>query len=145
MKCLKNISHNHVSFNIYDFDCSHQELTSQIGIEPTEVRIKGETRLVGKNKLKIVNKENVWILKSDLPLTMRVEEHIYNLLKKMKPHEKELIKITQKFYTEFSCGLYFYETNPGIHLDNDLIKELSDLNTRIDLDMYCIGAEKIKI
>ncbi len=145
MRNLKDISHNNVSFKIYEFECASEELTKQLGISPTEVRVKGETRLVGKsNQSRIINKENIWILKSDLPLAARVEDHIANILNKMSSHEEQFIKVTNKFYTEFSCGLYFYETNPGIHLDNNLLKKLALLNTRIDLDMYCMGEAEDK-
>lgn len=129
----------HVWFGIYDFDCSPDELTSELGIKPTETRIKGEIRLIGKVKHKRINKENAWILKSELPQNTPIEKHIEHLLSKITPHKEKFIKVTNKYYTEFGCAPYYYESNPGIHLDNNLLKEIADLNAKIDIDIYCLS------
>lgn len=138
---FKEKTSNHVSFVIYDFECLPDEITKKLGIEPTETRIKGEIRIIGKKKIKIkrVNKENSWHLKSDLPLTAPVENHLVNLLKKLKPRKQKITEINQKYYAEFSCALYFREANPGIHIDEKLLKEIGKLNAKLDLDMYCLG------
>lgn len=130
---------NQVKYAIYDFECSPDELTMQLGLEPTETYIKGETRLVGKIKHKVINKENAWVLKSTLSVNSSVEEHILHLLKIIEPYEERFLKIANKYYTEFSCGIHFYEVNPGIQFDEKIIKKIARLNARIDLDMYCMS------
>ncbi len=139
MKDFKNISHNYVSFRIYDFDVFPDELTARLGVKPTEIRIKGETRLIGQfNQSKIINKENVWILKSELPLTASTEDHINNILSKIESHQNEFANVAKQFYSEFKCALYVYKENSGIHLDEKLLQKVAFLNARIDLDIYNI-------
>ncbi len=128
---------NHVSFVICDFECLPEEITKQIGIEPTNTWLKDEVRVVGKGKVRI--RQNTWNLKSELPLTDSVEKHLLHLLDKLAPHKKIINELGKKYYVEFSCGLYFYEVNPGIHLDNKVIKRIAELNVKLDLDMYCLG------
>lgn len=129
----------HVWFGIHDFECSPDELTKQLGIKPTRTKIKGEYRTVGKKKpRKMLNKENQWFLDSVLPRDVTIEEQLKHLVGKIKPHKQKLIEITKKYYTEFGCAIYHYEVNPGIHLDNNLLKEIAELNARIDLDIYCL-------
>lgn len=135
----KQKTENQVKYAIYDFECSSEELTKQLGLEPTESHIKGEARLVGKIKHKVISKENTWILKSSLSVNSSVEEHILHLLKIIEPFEESFTKIAEKYYTEFSCGIHFYEVNPGIHIDNAIVRRIARLNARIDLDMYCMG------
>src|SRR5579862_9458927 len=115
----------HVWFAIYDFECHPDEITKQIGIKPTEIRIKGETRLIGKIKHKVTNKESSWRLESELAHTIETEKHIENILTKLRPYKQNLLKVTEKYYTEFGCASYYYEANPGIHINNNLVKEIA--------------------
>lgn len=132
-------THNHIAFCIYEFEFSPDKVTELLQMTPTEVRVKGEYRTVGKLQLKIPNKENGWILKSNLLLTDSVESHLKHLLKKIKEHKQAVVGLTSNYYAEFACGLYFHEINPGIHLDCSLLREISDLNINLDLDMYCLS------
>lgn len=125
---------------ISDFDLNPDEITSQLGIEPTKTRVKGEYRLAGKKKPnQMINTSNQWILDSELPNNISIEKQIHFLLEKIRPHKQKFQEITKKYYTEFSCALYFYDANPGIHVDSSLLKELAELNVKLDLDIYCLA------
>jgi hypothetical protein len=128
----------YVWFAIYDFDCHPDEITKEIGITPSEIRIKGEIRTSGKKKYKLINKQNSWRIESDLPRNIPIEKHLENVLTKLRPHTQNIIKVTEKYYAEFGCASYYYEANPGIHIDHKLLKEITDLHAEIDLDMYCL-------
>ena len=141
MSNSKQKNENHISFIICDFECLPEEITKQVGIEPTNTWLKDELRAVGKGKVKI--RENTWDLESELPLTDSVERHLLHLLDKLTPHKKIINELGKKYYVEFSCGLDFYEFNPGINLDNNIIKRIAELNAKLDLDMYCLGENSI--
>lgn len=79
-------------FIVRGFDCRPEEITKQMGISPTEVRIKGEYRIISKKRdLKRINKENSWVLDSPLAKTAPIEEHLRKLLNTIKPYKQNFI------------------------------------------------------
>lgn len=131
----------HVSFCIYDFESSPEEITKQLGLYPSETILKGELQRIGKDKHSIgrKNKQNGWILSSELPLNSSVEDHLENLINKLKPYKEKIKEITSQYYSEFSCAPYYHETNPGFQLSNSILKEISDLGSVLDFDVYCLA------
>lgn len=123
-----------VWFAIYDFDCSPTELTGRLGLQPSEMWLKGDLKPFGKSGVKV--KQNTWKLKSSLSSQEPVEKHLAFLINQLKPIKSELNKITSKYYAEFGCAIYFMENNPGIHIDKNIIKEIAKLDAELDLDMY---------
>lgn len=130
---IKEIS---IKFIIWDFECPADEITSYTGVKPTEVWIKGETRLIGRIKHERINKHNAWILKSELPQSSDPDKHLENILKKIRSNKEKFINLTNKYDAELSFGIYFKHCNPGITLDKDILKELAELNIEAGFDMY---------
>jgi hypothetical protein len=130
----------HVWLLIADFECLPDEITQQVGLKPTKTRLKGEYRTVGKKKpVKLFNKENSWILEADLPSTVSVEEQIKEILKQLKPYAQNILSLSKKYSVELNCAIYYYEANPGINLDKNLLKEVSQLNLPLNFDVYCLA------
>ena len=131
----------HAWILIADFECSPAEITKQIGLEPTKTRIKGEYRTVGKGKheRKMLNKQNSWVLQSDLPSSTSIEEHIKYLLEKIEPFKKNIIKASKKYRVEFNTAIYYYEANPGFSLNKDLVRKINQLNIGVHFDIYCLA------
>lgn len=130
----------HAWFLVRDFESHPKEITDQLGIEPTDIKVKGEYKLIGKkNPQKIINRENLWILDSELSKKSSLEDHLKQLLNKVKPYRQNFIELAQKYKLELNCAVYYYEANPGIFLESDIIKEVSELNASLNLDIYCLG------
>ena len=126
-----------VSLWINGFECSPEEITRQLGVQPSETRIKGEKRFVSKKaKAPMINKENSWRLKSELPQTVEPDKHLEFLLKQLNPHKKAFLELTKKYETIISFGIDWNYCNPGITLDKSLLIELAELNVEVDFDMY---------
>jgi hypothetical protein len=130
----------HAWLLVSNFDFNPEEITKQLGIEPTNVKIKGEYRVVGKKTpRKILNKENLWILDSELPRNIPIEKHIEHLLDKIKPYKQNFIEIAKQYSLQLTGAIYYYEANPGINLDKKILKEITDLNVELGLDIYCLA------
>jgi hypothetical protein len=130
----------HAWLLIKDFECLPKEITKQIGLEPTITRIKGEYRTVGKKKrVRLLNKNNSWVLESDLPSATSLEEQIKYLLEKIEPYRESIISLSKKYTVEFNTAIYYYEANPGFKLDKALIKKINQLNMGIYFDIYCLA------
>ncbi len=141
---LKNTYH--VWFSLYGFDSHPDEITKQLGTEPTEIKVKGEFRTVGKKKpVRMLNKENIWILDSGLPRKIPVEKQLENLLDNIRPYKQNFIKIVDKYSAELNCAVYYYEANPGINLDKKILKEITELNLPLGLDIYCLAGTILEL
>lgn len=115
-------------------------ITKQLGIEPTKTYVKGEYRTVGKKKpTKVINKENLWILDSDLPTDASLEKHIERLMKKIEPYKNNFSEIANRCLLELNFAIYYYEVNPGISLDKTILKEISSLGASLNFDIYCLN------
>jgi hypothetical protein len=126
--------------HISGFDVPPDEITEKLGVEPTEVRVKGEERIVGKVSPKIiVNRENLWTLKSGLPKSAPLEKHVESLLKVIVPSKKNFIEISKECEVQFNCAVYYYEANPGISLEKNILKEIAEFNLPLYLDIYCLA------
>jgi hypothetical protein len=109
-----------------------EEVTRQIGVLPSETWHKGESRPVTN----ILHKDSGWELKSGLPLDAPLIDHINFLLSVVRPVREQFISLTDKYYSILTCAIYFGDESPEIHFDNELLKQIADLNLRLDLDLY---------
>ncbi|MGN7784997.1 DUF4279 domain-containing protein [Niabella sp. 22666] len=129
-----------VDFRIVDFDCSVEEITSTVGINPTKVYVKGEYVTVGKSRR--LRKENMWILESQSNDTLSLETHLEELAEKIKPHFDMFKLVCNKYYSEFACRIYLKkvseESIPSVHLSADFTKLLSQLSSELDIDIYML-------
>lgn len=131
-----------VSFEIYGFDFSPQEISNQIGIEPTESWVKGDLKRsgpIGKTQATIKIKENVWSLTSELGANESLENHLKHLLIKLLPHKNSLQELTQKYNTQFRSTLLYKDFDPYINLDKKILRDITDLNASLKLDFYFLS------
>ncbi len=131
-----------VSFEIYGFNFSPQEISNKIGIEPTETWIKGDLKRSGpkgKTQAEIKIKENVWILSSELDANEPIENHLEHLLIKLLSHKNSLQELTQKYNTQFRSTLLYTDFDPYINLDKKILKDITSLNASLKLDFYFLS------
>lgn len=124
----------YVSLKIIDETCLPEEITRYIGIPPSVIWHKGETR----SNTHLLEKDNGWELKSMLPQESSLAEHVNYLLELMEPARAQLEEITREYYSLLACVIYFDNEMPEIHFDSDVIKRLAALNLRLDIDLYCL-------
>ena len=125
---------------IRDFDCSPEELTRQLEIQPTETLKKGEYRMVGKkNPTKMLNKINYWKFAPNVSEDVSIERQFKILLEKLKPFKENFIKVSKKYTLRITCAAYYYEINPGINLSPEILEEIAQLHAEIRFDLYFLG------
>lgn len=139
-----DIEEIHVKFIISGYECLPNEITKQVGVSPTKVWVKGKPRLVLKNGKKIISKYNSWIIESELPTDEDPDAHLENILEKIRPHKKKFVELTHKYPSGFFFGIYFNYCNPGININKKILKEVYELGSELDFDMYYLG-EKLKL
>jgi hypothetical protein len=64
----------------------------------------------------VTHRHSRWTLKSPLPLSASVEEHLNALLSALEPNAEGIRAIQSRFPTHIGCAVYFQTHNPGFQL-----------------------------
>lgn len=131
----------YVKFGVYDFDCTPEELTSKIGLEPSETFIKGDKREIGPLGKQVYANvlEHSWIINSKLKPTDDLQDHIEILLQILEAQTNNIREIAKNYYAEVSIAIYSYNLNVGMHIDHESLSKLAALHLEVDLDIYNMG------
>jgi hypothetical protein len=119
-------------FLLIGVDFQPDEITAQVGITPTKTWTKGDLRLPGAV---VRHQENGWMVLSKLDRSADLEEHIKSVLEQLQPSWDILQKLCLLHSAEFACVVYSYGGDrPAIHFDREVIKQVNELNSTIDVD-----------
>lgn len=132
---------NKVFARIHEFDCSLEEITSKLKLNPTNGWLRGE--LIPNRKQNVYRKQSTWELKASVSPDSPVNEHVEFLLNAIEPRKEAFKELVNKYEGELSVVSFFKEDfNPGINLSNALIKRIADLGLEIDFDLYFFLADE---
>ena len=113
------------------------EITSKMGIEPTEISVAGEKSRSGR-----ISQRNSWELRSPLGrgdhLLQECLEALVPLLEARASTVKQLVESCS---IGINCVGYYYGSNPGLHLSAELIARLAALGLPVDFDLYNYAGE----
>jgi hypothetical protein len=120
-------------------NCDLEEVANELGMKPTKVRRKGEVRRASPtgDHPPILEKENVWIFRSDTPLSASVDEHIDRMLSLLMKNKEPIAKLSGKYYGELSVYGFAHDADRiAFHLEKDVISRLAELGIELDVDVY---------
>jgi hypothetical protein len=120
-----------VSLNIYGHE-DVARLTQDLGLKPDKALNKGEPLIAGAAPIP----QSIWELKSRLPASRSLEEHVESLLDVLILHKDELAEIAKKYKTVIAVGARYNEPNPEVVLEPAVLKNLADLGVSLWLDLY---------
>jgi len=129
-----------VSLRISGHALDPSKLTSELGIAPTQVRIKGQQRPGGKS----VWDESMWEYEPTPPSGgqrewLSLEEGLRAVLSLFASREQLLRDYQQRFRVCVFCGHFTSSFNGGPTFAPSLLKELGDFGVELLLDTYCSG------
>jgi len=130
---MKEEYETYAYFWVSGFENPHSEISDLLGLAPTKAWQRGEQReYIPKQK------ESGWEFHSPLQKNeIFMDAHISALLEILEPKKIEIAKLQNEYEIGINCVGYFRCTNPGFHLDSQLIKKCAELNLSIDFDLYC--------
>jgi hypothetical protein len=127
-------------FLLIGADFQPDEITAQVGITPTKTWMKGDLRSPGAV---VRHQENGWMVLSKLDRSADLEEHIKSVLEQLQPSWDILQKLCLLHSAEFACVVCTYGGDrPAIHFDREVIKQVNELNSTIDVDLYILPGKK---
>jgi Domain of unknown function (DUF4279) len=128
-----------VSLRISGHALDPSKITSEPGIEPTQVRIKGQPRPGGKS----VWDESMWEYEPTPSGRERewrsLEEGLRAVLSLFASRQQLLRDYQQRFRVCLFCGHFTSSFNGGPTLAPSLLKELGDFGVELFLDTYGSG------
>ena len=140
---MAEISEHIVSFKILDYDCTSDEITSVLELEPTKIGIKGQKYEIGPKHKRITKtwKQNRWIYevlvkRNNHWVGNQIDDFIKNVI---TPRQHKLKNIISTCRAEFKIVQYLYDSfNPGLHFSNSQLKIITDIGADIDVDIYVL-------
>ena len=135
-----------LSFLITDYeDINHEEITQQLGINPSKVYIKSTVRNPYSSP-PILWKFNRWIMYSPLYEHASFEDQMNSMLDILEPKIDLLKPFCQKYRCEFLCAIYVYpnseESTPWVQLNNRYNNLIKELDIEFDFDLYVQSVTK---
>jgi hypothetical protein len=113
-----------------------QQLTAWTGLLPSRTWMAGE--LIREGAL-LRYEHSGWSIRSGLPHSRSLEDHVDALLRRLKPGWDTLLGLCQRYDAEVACAVYSYGgARPAIHLRKDQCRRLSELNASLDVDVYAL-------
>lgn len=128
----------HICFVVLDFGQDPSVVTAVVGFEPTEAWLEGQPM---RGNPSAHHTHSRWMLKSPLPLSASVEDHLEALLSALEPHAVRIREAACRFSAGISCAIYFHSVNPGFHISNALAARVAAIGLGLDFDLYCLGEE----
>ncbi|SCC63871.1 protein of unknown function [Chitinophaga costaii] len=127
-----------VYLKIHDFDCSIEEITALIGIEPSKAGQKGD--LLPKRNIELHRKFSSWVLESGVDIHASVDEHVDALINTITPRIKILKNLIATYNGELTIVVYTHsEYNIGMYIDKVKLGILLDLGVSLDIDIYFLN------
>jgi len=112
-------------------------ITSELGMEPTQVRVEGQPRPGGRSawdesmweyEAKTSNEEREW---------QSLEQGLHALLSVFASRQATLREYQQRFKVSLFCGHFTSSFNGGPTLPPSLLEQLGAFGVELFLDTYC--------
>ncbi len=129
------------SFTITGLDFEPQNITNKLGVVPKKTWITGDL-IHPKGTIK--RKHNGWVIESKLSKNNAHEDHIKSLFEQLQPVWTIVQEIGHNYDTEISCVIYTDGEVPAIHLDQEIINKINQINAEIDIDLYVLPENTIQ-
>lgn len=129
----------YVDFELRSETIAPDEITSKTGLQPVSTQVKGKP--IRKKNTGVVLRyaeNNRWVIRSSLPAGTEVEDQFKQLLDTLRPHKEYLANLAQNSECMWPIWGHSYNASGqiGLNLRSEILKELSDYNSEIDIDIY---------
>jgi hypothetical protein len=115
-----------VSFIVYDFDVDPAEITQKLALEPSSSELGGGKQGLARH----------WELALNTQKTVELESQISSLLQILEKRIAVVQELAQSYRCIISVGVKYYEFNPEIALDSELLSRLAALKVKLWIDIY---------
>ena len=123
----------YTKLGIFSDSLSHEQISSILGIKCDKGYNKGDRR----GNTIIYEKENGWIIFSQISRDLPLIEHVKNVLERISPVIEKVKALEEKPGIEVELGCVIHaKKEPPIFFTKDVILALSKIGASIDIDLY---------
>ena len=134
---------NHVSFSLFDFSVSPDQISQELNLSPMSTGIKGEHYQIGAptNRIDKTRDTNHW----QYEWKIHTNEFIGDIAERfvneiIVPRIEILSTLSKTSSIQFQIVQYYYDgCNPGVCLEKETMQILSKIGASLDIDIYCLG------
>lgn len=124
-----------ISLRITGEDLDHKRVSADLGIEPTQIRIRGQPRPGSKS----VWRDTMWeyeVRPSSGKDWDSLEQGLKKIALRFQPQKEILRRYQQQFKVELFCGHFSSGFNGGPTLSPEILKQLGEFGVEVSLDTY---------
>jgi len=126
-------------FYVTGYQCSPEEITNILGVEPTDTWVKGEKW--GTNNIR-ERKESSWIFKTNKSENDYYSNyHFKELLEKIEGIKGKLKNLPKECDIGITYVPTCYFPNVAVILDSELIQKIASLGLSVDFDIYSLESD----
>lgn len=129
------VSETSVTFRLLGDELDPDEVTSLLGVQPSDSRRKGGTWHTPKGK-PMIARTGRWSLEIERAVPGDLSTQIRQLLGRMTDDLSIWRDLTSRFEADFFCGLWLNRWNEGEVLMPDVLLMLGQRNIKLELDIY---------
>ena len=142
---IAKINHSLVSLRIWGDELIPQEITTMLGVSPSETKTKGNEVVRGNTGEVIVNpktgkariaKFGLWLLRVERREPEDIDGQIREIFSKVSADIAVWQSITKKYRANLSCGLFMGETNDGMTISTESLAILAERGIELWFDIY---------
>lgn len=117
-----------------------EEITSRVGLIPTQCYTKGEKRYQRNPHLKF--KEHRWYFELDKDIPNSIEEKLDSLLEKLEPVKTQVASLSDECEILICICYEGYKSwMGGWHFNRSTILKIASLKAEVNLDLYAFGPD----
>jgi hypothetical protein len=135
----------HIILGIIEFDFSPEVISKELKLEPYSTGIKGEEYFAGDNKqIRRIRECNYWEYEWKLLTNEFIGDIIERFINEIILPRVEVLKnLSINSEIIFTIVQYYYDGyNPGIFISSKHLKILSEINSSVDIDLYCLSEDE---
>jgi len=133
---MAQISKSVASLRISGDNLVPSDITEALGCEPTKSHKKGENIAGKRSENTTIAKNGMWRLIANEQKPENLDAQIIELLGKLSCELEIWREIGSKFKIDLFVGLFMTESNEGMELSPNSLKELGDRGILLGLDIY---------
>jgi|SRR5579883_2442928 len=130
----------YAAFILQGRDLDPEGVTAAVGIQPSETWRSGD--LVSDRAI-IRRKLDGWKVDSSLPLSSSLEEHVENVLGRLRPGWLPLVDFCTENQAKLYCVVRIYGgARPPIIFNRGILRDVVELSAAIEIDLYVFPRRK---
>jgi hypothetical protein len=132
---LKSNEDTHVSLRVVGFDGSPDKITAELGIDPDQQWIKGESI----NEQGGIHTHSRWAITRPISMEDSLENQLGALLEVLEARADAVRSVAADYEAGICVYGYIREaTHPETYLEPETLARLVELNLSLDFDFYAI-------